>query len=65
MKTSAECREKAEALEREASEAGNSLRREAYLELAEHWRRLAARCDAGLDNPAPQRLWPKRDPRLH
>ncbi len=65
MRTPEQCRAKADGLEREARAAESDLRREAYLELAEHWRRLAERYETGLDRLDPVRLWPQRKPRLN
>jgi hypothetical protein len=41
MRTPEQCRAKAADLEREAQASKSEVRRQAFLELADHWRRLA------------------------
>ncbi|MBX7250153.1 MAG: hypothetical protein K1X35_14050 [Caulobacteraceae bacterium] len=68
MRTPDQCLAKAEDLEREARASKSEVRRQAFLDLAEHWRRLAqshaqlhARRQAETD-PAP---WPPRTARVN
>lgn len=50
MRTPEECRRKAEGLEIEAEASATDTRRRAYMDLADHWRKLADRYErTGLD----------------
>lgn len=67
MRTPEQCKAKAADLEREARASKTDTRRQAFLELADHWRRLA---DMRVDRPAESafelgRRWPRRASRVN
>jgi hypothetical protein len=65
MRTPDECRAKAADLEREARASKSDVRRQAFLELADHWRRLAAAHGRRQEEAQTFSPWARRRSRVN